>query len=64
MATGGMANVIHKVPYRFHGLWTIGCIFFLLNIGLFLFNVAMICSRFRLYPSTFKASITHPTESE
>lgn len=30
---------------------------------LFLFNVTMISCRFRLYPSTFKASLTHPTES-
>ena len=63
MATGGVANVLHKVPYRFSGLYAIGCIFFILNIGLFLFNVAMISCRFRLYPSTFTASITHPTES-
>ena len=63
MATGGVANVLHKVPYRFHGLYAIGCGFFLLNICLFLFNVAMILCRFRLYPSTFTASITHPTES-
>jgi len=34
MATGGVANVIFHVPepYRFHGLYAIGCIFFLLNI--------------------------------
>ncbi|KAK5135248.1 hypothetical protein LTR08_005498 [Meristemomyces frigidus] len=63
MATGGVANVIHSVPYRFPGLYAIGCIFFLLNIVLFLINVVMISCRFRLYPSTFTASITHPTES-
>ncbi|KAK6394814.1 hypothetical protein LTR65_001606 [Meristemomyces frigidus] len=63
MATGGVANVLHQVPYQFHGLYAIGCFFFILNIVLFLFNVVMISCRFRLYPSTFKASITHPTES-
>lgn len=52
-----------KVPYRFHGLYAIGCIFFILNIVLFIFNVTMISLRFKLYPSTFKASIRHPTES-
>lgn len=63
MATGGVANVIYSVPYRFNGLYTIGCIFFILNLVLFVFNVAMICCRFRYYPSTFLASILHPTES-
>lgn len=37
--------------------------FFLFNICLFIFNVTMISLRFRHYPSTFMASITHPTES-
>jgi len=63
MATGGVANVLYHVPYRFNGLYTIGCMFFLFNIALFLMNVVLICCRFRYYPSTFMASITHPTES-
>ncbi|EME41476.1 hypothetical protein DOTSEDRAFT_135232 [Dothistroma septosporum NZE10] len=63
MATGGVANVLYQVPYRFHGLYTIGCIFFLFNIVLFLFNVTMISMRFYYYPHTFKHSILHPTES-
>lgn len=63
MATGGVANVLYHVPYRFDGLYTIGCMFFLFNIALFLMNVVLICCRFRYYPSTFMASITHPTES-
>ncbi|EMC93090.1 hypothetical protein BAUCODRAFT_46942, partial [Baudoinia panamericana UAMH 10762] len=65
MATGGVSNVLHAVPdpYRFPGLYTIGCIFFLLNIFLFLFNVVMVSLRFYNYPSTFRASILHPTES-
>ncbi|KAF1348754.1 voltage-dependent anion channel [Delphinella strobiligena] len=63
MATGQIANVLYQVPYRFPGLYAIGCIFFILNIVLFLFNVTMISIRFKLYPATFKASIQHPTES-
>ncbi|KAK3724195.1 hypothetical protein LTR37_001320 [Vermiconidia calcicola] len=51
------------VPYRFPGLYSIGCIFFLFNICLFIFNITMISLRFRYYPSTFVASILHPTES-
>ncbi|WPH02860.1 Hypothetical protein R9X50_00572800 [Acrodontium crateriforme] len=63
MATGGVANVLSSVPYRFNGLYAIGCIFFLLNIALFLMNCVMISLRFYYYPSTFRASILHPTES-
>ena len=51
------------VPYRFTGLYAIGVVFFLFNICLFIFNITMISLRFRFYPSTFLASITHPTES-
>ena len=56
-------RLTYAVPYRFHGLYAIGCIFFLLNIVLFIINVTMISLRFRYYPSTFMASILHPTES-
>lgn len=51
------------VPLRFHGLYTIGCIFFIFNLVLFVFNTVMIGLRFYFYPSTFKASLLHPTES-
>ncbi|GAB7350558.1 hypothetical protein MBLNU459_g1136t3 [Dothideomycetes sp. NU459] len=63
MATGQIAAVLYVVPYRFHGLYAIGCIFFLLNVVLFMFNVVMISLRFYFHPSTFAASIRHPTES-
>lgn len=54
---------ISAVPFRFHGLYVLGCIFFLVNIVLFLFNVVMISCRFYLHPRTFRASFLHPTES-
>jgi tellurite resistance protein TehA-like permease len=63
MATGQLANVLYSVPYKFHGLYALGCIFFILNMVLFIFNVVMISLRFYFFPSTFKASILHPTES-
>lgn len=50
------------VPFRFPGLYAIGVVFFLLNIVLFLINIILISLRFWLYPETFMASITHPTE--
>jgi len=58
-----MSDHIHVVPFRFHGIYALGCIFFLLNIVLFMFDVFMISMRFYLYPSTFRASFLHPTES-
>jgi tellurite resistance protein TehA-like permease len=51
------------VPFRFRGLYALGCIFFILNMVLFAFNVTMISIRFYFYPRTFKASFLHPTES-
>lgn len=51
------------VPYRFHGLRAIGLVFFLLNIVLYVAIWAMLIARFTLFPWTFKASFTHPTES-
>ncbi|KAF2738157.1 hypothetical protein EJ04DRAFT_429692 [Polyplosphaeria fusca] len=63
MATGGIANVLYTVPLRFNGLYALGCIFFILNMILFAFNVCMISLRFYYYPRTFKASFLHPTES-
>ena len=50
------------MPFRFHGLETIGIIFFLLNIVLFIINAVMISLRFYYHPETFKASFLHPTE--
>ncbi|GKZ73545.1 hypothetical protein AnigIFM50267_010475 [Aspergillus niger] len=63
MATGGIANVLYFVPYRFRGLETIGIIFFLANLFLYLLIWCLLITRFYLYPYTFKASFLHPTES-
>ncbi|KAI9035499.1 putative C4-dicarboxylate transporter/malic acid transport protein [Aspergillus affinis] len=63
MATGGIANVLYSVPYRFRGLETIGIIFFLVNLVLYVVIWCLLLTRFYLYPYTFKASFLHPTES-
>ncbi|KAL1311368.1 hypothetical protein AAFC00_001538 [Neodothiora populina] len=63
MATGQLSNVLYQVPYRFNGLYAIGCIFFILNIVLFIFNVTLLSLRFYWHPQTFKTSLRHPTES-
>ena len=51
------------VPFRFRGLETIGTVIFLFNIVLYLGIWSMLLTRFYLYPYTFRASFTHPTES-
>lgn len=63
MATGGIANALYAVPYRFRSLETIGIIVFLFNIVLYLAIWGLLLARFYLYPYTFKASFLHPTES-
>ncbi|KAJ5832614.1 hypothetical protein N7474_000925 [Penicillium riverlandense] len=63
MATGGLANVLYAVPYRFRGLEIIGDVVFLTDIVLYLIVWGLLGLRFYLYPFTFKASLLHPTES-
>lgn len=58
-----LINSAITVPYKFHGLYTIGVIFMLLNIVLYILIWAMVITRFTLYPWTFRLSFTHPTES-
>lgn len=54
--------ILPIVPFRFRGLETIGVIFFLFNIILFLINVFMMSLRFYTFPETFRASYMHPSE--
>ena len=55
----------YSIPdvFRFPGLYTLGCIIFLFNLLLFIFNTIIISIRFYFWPETFKASFLHPTES-
>ncbi|KAL4888552.1 C4-dicarboxylate/malic acid transporter [Aspergillus ambiguus] len=63
MATGGIANALYNIPYRFRGLDTIGIVFFIFNIFLYITIWCLLLARFYFYPYTFKASLLHPTES-
>lgn len=63
MATGGLANAIHSVPFQARWLHGIGLAFFLLNLVLYVTIWAMILTRFLRFPGTFRASLVHPTES-
>lgn len=62
LLTAVAANGTLLVPFRFPGLEAIGIIFFLLNLVLFILNIALISLRFYCHPETFRASFMHPTE--
>lgn len=51
------------VPLRFPGLSTIGVMFFILNLVLFVFNCTMMSLRAYYWPKNFKGSFFHPSES-
>jgi C4-dicarboxylate transporter/malic acid transport protein len=65
MATGGIALLLHPAtqPHSFTGLLTIGKTVFIFDIALFLAITTCITYRFTTNPATFRASLTHPTES-
>lgn len=63
MSTGGIALLLSVTPHRFRGLTTIGTIFFILDLVLFLTVSAALTTRFCMYPGTFRASFEHPSES-
>lgn len=51
------------VPYRSAWLDYVGLIVFFLNLVLYLIIWSMLLTRFLSWPSTFRASLVHPTES-
>ncbi|THY76440.1 malic acid transporter [Aureobasidium pullulans] len=63
MSTGALAVVLGQTPNTFTGLQTIGKIFFILALVLFVAFTAIIITRFILVPQKFLASLHHPVES-
>ncbi|KAF0330880.1 C4-dicarboxylate transporter/malic acid transporter [Colletotrichum asianum] len=63
MATGGMANVIHSLPYQAAWLNGIAIAFFLLNVLLFVMNCILATLRFHWRPGTLVHTFTDQTES-
>ena len=62
MSTGALAAVLGQTPNRFPGLTTIGKIFFITDIVLFIIlNIAM-CARFIIAPRKVLRSLYHPIE--
>jgi len=51
------------VPLRFTGLYTIGLIFFFINIVIFILVTIGMFLRWYYWPAAFRASFFHPTES-
>ncbi|KAK0674642.1 putative transporter [Cercophora samala] len=63
MATGGIANVLHSIPYESRWLTGIGLAFYFLNICLFILNCVLISLRFHWRPGSFVESFTDQMES-
>lgn len=63
MSTGALAVVLGQTPNQFTGLRTIGTIFFIIDLVLFVLFTAIITTRFVLVPEKLWASLHHPVES-
>ncbi|KAK4154281.1 malic acid transport protein [Chaetomidium leptoderma] len=63
MATGGIANVLHSIPYKSQWLTGIGLAFFFLNLCLFVINCVLISLRFYWRPGSLAESFTDQLES-
>lgn len=63
MSTGAIATLLGQQPNDFTGLKTIGKIFFILDIFLFLIFSACITYRFVATPQSLNRSLHHPHES-
>ncbi|KAK4142958.1 malic acid transport protein [Dichotomopilus funicola] len=62
-ATGGIANVLHSIPYESNWLTGIGLAFFFLNILLFVANCVLISLRFYWRPGSLVDSFNDQFES-
>ncbi|KAG9241238.1 voltage-dependent anion channel [Calycina marina] len=63
MSTGAIAVVLTNTPYKFAGLKTIGSIFFILDIIMFLGASILLCLRFSLRPASITKSLHLPKEA-
>lgn len=63
MSTGALAALLSQQAYTFTGLETIGKIFFILDIVLFLIFTSLISFRFLTNRASFTKSLHHPHES-
>jgi tellurite resistance protein TehA-like permease len=62
MSTGALAVVIAQTPNKFPGLMTIGKVFYILDIVMFVAFTALMGTRFLINPRKFVRSLYHPVE--
>ncbi|KAI9829665.1 MAG: hypothetical protein M1819_006036 [Sarea resinae] len=62
MSTGGIAILLARTPHRFHGLETIGKVFFILDLVLFVCLCLAISTRFVLFPQAMAHSFRNTKE--
>ncbi|KAK8086587.1 c4-dicarboxylate transporter [Apiospora phragmitis] len=62
MATGGVSNVLHTLPYDAKWLYYIGLVFMIINICFFVANCALAIMRFSFSPGAFIHSFTDQME--
>lgn len=62
MSTGGIALILASTPHRFPGLSTIGKLFYIFDLVIFVTIVSAIVARFCITPASFSKAIAHPTE--
>jgi tellurite resistance protein TehA-like permease len=63
LSTAGIALLLAATPHRFAGIVTIGKIFYIFSLVLYVAALSMIISRFVIYRHTLHCSLVHPTES-
>ncbi|CAI6303458.1 unnamed protein product [Periconia digitata] len=63
MSTGALATLLGQQPFSFTGLKTIGKVFFILDLVLFITFSCLITYRFVRYRGSFTKSFHHPHES-
>ena len=66
MSTGAISILLGQQPFTFRGLETIGKVFFIIDLVLFVLNSALITTRFLLHEKPWQAlknSLHHPHES-
>ncbi|KAI5304834.1 hypothetical protein KEM56_005853 [Ascosphaera pollenicola] len=62
MSTGGVAILLHVVPYKFNGIEYIGRVFYILQLCLFIGIMAALTYRFISFPGALVHSLTHHIE--
>ncbi|KAK3622946.1 hypothetical protein LTR56_021887 [Elasticomyces elasticus] len=63
LSTAGIAILLAGTPHRFDGLTTIGKLFFIFALVLYLLAIALITTRFVMFPKMLRCSFVHPHES-